>query len=271
MTPHFICIGAQKAGTTWLYDKIRHHPGVWMPPYKEIHYFDAVHGPEKHILRLQTKNRLSEIQKGTKECRKKIKIYGRPYIDAILNVADLNDEWYQRIFAHKDARNRCAGDVTPAYAVLPSAGVEHMRRLCPDARLIHLVRDPVSRALSNLRMAAQRGRLSMDSPEAVLGSRQYERATARSRYSEILPRWEAIFPPAQILYLPFNLIAKAPDEAMRRVEAHLDLPPHGYRDLHEARHPTKAIAVPAAVRDALEENLAPERAYLDARFGAGFG
>src|SRR6185295_12624998 len=38
--PDFLCIGAQKAGTGWLYEQLRSHPGFWMPPMKELHYFD---------------------------------------------------------------------------------------------------------------------------------------------------------------------------------------------------------------------------------------
>lgn len=38
--PSFICIGAQKAGTTWLYEKLKTHPAVSMAEPKEIHYFD---------------------------------------------------------------------------------------------------------------------------------------------------------------------------------------------------------------------------------------
>jgi len=38
--PDFICIGAQKAGTQWLYDQVQHHADFWMPPIKEFHYFD---------------------------------------------------------------------------------------------------------------------------------------------------------------------------------------------------------------------------------------
>jgi len=34
----FICIGAQRAGTTWLFENIRHHPGVSMRT-KELDYF----------------------------------------------------------------------------------------------------------------------------------------------------------------------------------------------------------------------------------------
>src|SRR3954451_6343376 len=40
--PDFICIGAQKAGTGWLYEQLRAHPDFWVPPIKELHYFDRL-------------------------------------------------------------------------------------------------------------------------------------------------------------------------------------------------------------------------------------
>lgn len=42
MPPNFLGIGAQKAGTTWLYENLRRHPEIWMPKRKEIHYFDKL-------------------------------------------------------------------------------------------------------------------------------------------------------------------------------------------------------------------------------------
>ena len=39
--PDFICIGAQKAGTRWLFDQLAFHPGFWMPPIKELHYLNG--------------------------------------------------------------------------------------------------------------------------------------------------------------------------------------------------------------------------------------
>ena len=38
--PNFIGIGVQRAATTWLYNCLSEHPQVFMPPEKEIHYFD---------------------------------------------------------------------------------------------------------------------------------------------------------------------------------------------------------------------------------------
>src|SRR3954463_14128656 len=46
--PDFLCVGAQKAGTGWLYEQLRNHPDFWMPPVKELHYFDrALRTPRK--------------------------------------------------------------------------------------------------------------------------------------------------------------------------------------------------------------------------------
>src|SRR5205809_6538559 len=38
--PDFLCVGAQKAGTSWLYRQLEPHADFWMPPVKELHYMD---------------------------------------------------------------------------------------------------------------------------------------------------------------------------------------------------------------------------------------
>jgi hypothetical protein len=40
--PDFLCVGAQKGGTTWPYWQLDAHPDFWMPPVKELHYFDEL-------------------------------------------------------------------------------------------------------------------------------------------------------------------------------------------------------------------------------------
>ena len=39
MLPNFICIGAFRAGTTWLYSVLSRHPQVFTPPEKELLFF----------------------------------------------------------------------------------------------------------------------------------------------------------------------------------------------------------------------------------------
>lgn len=43
--PTFLGIGAQKAGTTWLYGMLRRHPDIGMPEQKELHFWDR-HEPD---------------------------------------------------------------------------------------------------------------------------------------------------------------------------------------------------------------------------------
>ena len=40
--PDFLCVGVHKGGTTWLYQQLESHPDFWMPPLKELHYFDQL-------------------------------------------------------------------------------------------------------------------------------------------------------------------------------------------------------------------------------------
>ena len=36
----FLGIGVQKSATSWLFKNLKNHPDIWMPPRKELHYFD---------------------------------------------------------------------------------------------------------------------------------------------------------------------------------------------------------------------------------------
>jgi hypothetical protein len=40
--PDFLCVGAQKGGTSWLYRQLERHPDFWMPPVKEFHYLNSL-------------------------------------------------------------------------------------------------------------------------------------------------------------------------------------------------------------------------------------
>lgn len=40
MLPNFLIIGAPRSGTTWIQENIKHHPEIFMPEQKEIHFFD---------------------------------------------------------------------------------------------------------------------------------------------------------------------------------------------------------------------------------------
>lgn len=47
--PNFICVGAQKAGTTTLHDILKNHSQIYLPKLKEAHFFDIEERYEKGL------------------------------------------------------------------------------------------------------------------------------------------------------------------------------------------------------------------------------
>ena len=39
MLPNFLCIGTQRAATTWLFNCLKEHPDVFVPEIKEVDFF----------------------------------------------------------------------------------------------------------------------------------------------------------------------------------------------------------------------------------------
>ena len=121
--PDFLCIGAQKGGTRWLYDQLQLHPDFWMPPVKELHYFDR-RSPSAASVNLG--RRAQESLKRTN--RRQAKLALRPldqrdidFLDAYVHMpwwrTDLDA--YARLFALKG--DLLSGDITPDYSTLDRA------------------------------------------------------------------------------------------------------------------------------------------------------
>jgi hypothetical protein len=47
--PDFIGIGAQKAGTVWLFKNLIAHPQIFIPQWKECHHFDSAYWPDADL------------------------------------------------------------------------------------------------------------------------------------------------------------------------------------------------------------------------------
>jgi hypothetical protein len=145
--PDFLCIGAQKAGTTWLYHQLRNHPAFWLPSIKELHYFDEVHLPAHqawvglHRKRFAV-NSLRDLvpYNGAEEV-------AWPIVAELAQLAQLpiSDAWYAGLF-RQAPEGAVVGEVTPCYSLLPQAGIDHVLRLNPQIRIIFLVRDMIDRA-----------------------------------------------------------------------------------------------------------------------------
>jgi hypothetical protein len=262
--PDFLCIGAQKAGTSWLDAMLRQHPRVFLPPMKEVHFYDFIYLPEHR----------GWIRAGFNQHLRRHGAHGvlADYFARLAALPRRQDAWYAAVFDHPDAAGRVRGEITPAYAILPEEGVARVRATNPAMRIILILRDPVDRALSQLRMAANRRKLkSIDL--AWLDRKMPEllpAALARSAYRDNVERWEAVFPPEQLLYLPFGTIRTAPARLMAEVEGFLGLAPHAYDGLAESVYKTRPVAIDPGVQALLEDRLAGERAWLAGRFGAAW-
>ena len=262
--PDFLCIGAQKAGTSWLYAMLAQNPGIFLPPVKEIHFFDFVHVPENRWwIRQMFGKTATRLVHADSELR--------GYFDRLAPLPRRSDAWYRTVFDHPRAAGRVAGEITPAYSFLPEAGVRHVRAINPAMRILFIIRDPVDRALSQLRMTAEKGSWAAVGPEVIENPRAVARLATRSGYRASIERWEAVFPSEQLLYLPYPRIAADPEGFLSDVEGFIGAPPHRYRAADKSVHRTKPLPVAPEVQPGLERLFAAEREWLAGRFGAAFG
>lgn len=147
---YFICIGAQKSGTTWLARVLADHPDLFLTPVKEIHYFDHVAGLTDHLSAKKRRSRYRKYHQRMWTQWGKLGEHRRQwgwYRDYMDNPVD--DGWYARLFAHRGSRT-FAGEVTPEYAILGEKGLGHIKRLAPGARVLFIMRNPVARAWSQV-------------------------------------------------------------------------------------------------------------------------
>jgi len=260
--PDFLGIGAQKAGTTWLYQMLRQHPDVFFPPIKEIHYFDDVfvpehrswiyHAHERHIERLRSVPEFAE------------------YAVRLRKYPRRSPAWYRAVFTHPQAEDKICGEITPAYALLPREGIEAVRATNPTVRLIYIIREPVQRAISHLKMHAARSGRERVGTEMLADKGLKKAVLARSAYATSIPRWEAVLPSAQFLYLPYRALAEQPTSALSEIESFLGLRPHVYSNPKRKVHVTTQIPVDSEVVNELERHLTQDQGYVRERFGVDF-
>lgn len=161
--PYFICIGAQKAGTHWLYDQLNAHPDIWMPPVKELHYFDRRFNIKKIRVKLgefttmQNEKTVNYSQQFDRFFSQSLAFLKRG-INYDHVTADLN--WYRELFRRQEPL--ITGEITPAYSTLDEETVKTICRGLTDTKFIFFVRDPVERIWSQLRMFWRRNRNSVD-------------------------------------------------------------------------------------------------------------
>lgn len=214
----FLGIGAQKSATTWLDVNLRKHPDIWMPPIKELHYFDrspeyssqshlSKKSPLKSYLsrKLKRENRFSTLKNLTRS------IINDPASALWLCkyfYLKPNDSWYLSLFEH--GGNKIKGEITPDYSMLNDKDVYKVHELLPDLKIIFLIRNPIYRCWSQIRFYWSKNpnfntknlKKFIDSPQQTL----------RSDYTRTMDLWTNYFPKEQFFIGYYDDVENNPEK-----------------------------------------------------------
>ncbi|MEM0985615.1 MAG: sulfotransferase [Pseudomonadota bacterium] len=153
----FLVIGAQKAGTTWICDVLRRHPDVFIPDWKELHFFEQAPNFEKGY------RWYLDFFAGSEHATAR----GEGTPNYFYNVCTPLEH---RDWIHRDVPDRVKAHL-------------------PDVQLILSLRDPVQRAISSYNHFVLRGNIS---PKTALRDCWDTRGIrSAGRYDEQLKKWLA--------------------------------------------------------------------------------
>ena len=255
--PDFLCVGAQKAGTSWLYRQLESHPDFWMPPVKELHYFDEL-------------SRVSPVHSA--RARDEV---GRDFLENVKCLSaqsHLDLEHYGRLFEAK--RSLISGDITPAYSTLTDEIIERVVNHFPNMKVVFLARDPVERAWSQLSMGVRLGMINKfdaGNPEEVVRNLLIPGVLTRSHPSKIVARWRRYVRPDNFRLYFFDDLEENPAELRRSILGFLggdpDKPSGRLKPHHNNDAGQKKLRFTAKVRDRMAQFFEHELKVCAAELG----
>lgn len=250
MSVLFFCVGAAKAGTSWLYSQLVDHPECHFRAIKELHYFDALDGDtlgrelDKH--QTQQSRILNNIasNSATPSDEQARRLTDRAAWMDVLEKGREDCDAYLSYLRHDAGDAKVIGDITPAYALLSQARLAKMSKLTNDVRFLMILRDPVDRLWSHVRMiAARRDDNGIATPErcgrilrrAMKGKE--EQISRRSNYAAAIERLVSAVPGSRFMIEVFEEMTSG--EGLIRICAFLGIAPiqpsfarvHGGQDL----------------------------------------
>lgn len=268
---YFVCIGAQKSGTTWLARVLATHPDLFVTPVKEIHYFDHVAGITEHLSDKKRRSRFRKYhqrlwtQWGRFREHKSQWGWYRHYMSS-----PIDDRWYRGLFQHRGEK-RFAGEITPEYAILGTKGLAHIKRLAPDARVIFIMRNPVARTWSQvLHQCRVRGLdANRQSTEAIVAMLTEQRFGELGDYAATLDDMAATFRPDQTLALFYEDVHQDRQKALEQVCRFIgtSFSPDYFSELGRRFNSSQEAALPDPVRSHLRKIYRPQVEAVRRRVG----
>ena len=206
----FYGIGAQKSGTTWLYHYLLEHPQVFMPRVKEFDYFWVRENGTANRKAAQLVREMHEqLEPGKAPPQFKQGAHIARVTDSGLLVsALLGRSSYGQVFDARDpAEHKAYGEISPSYAMLSVESFREMHALNPAAKFVFIMRDPIKRFWSSIRMLVARNEVNME----VYGTVQKlflqklkepnEHLVAMTDYAGTIKRLEEAVPASLIHYM----------------------------------------------------------------------
>ena len=182
-------IGAQKAGTTWLYNYIQNDPKCNFGQMKEYHHWNSVFIESEKYINIKKKNLFS----------KPIQTLNS---DELLRRTMLRSENYYTLYFNSIINSgfSITGDLTPQYSRTNLEGFKYIKKKLIEfgfnVKVIYLIRDPVERLWSNIRMekklykGIKEGLSDSDALKMLLNDKEW---TTESRYEIVIERIKNVF------------------------------------------------------------------------------
>jgi hypothetical protein len=273
---YLICVGAAKAGTSWLFDHLEGHPDCFLRSVKELHYFDP---PESGLSRMQARSNTSEIARLTarlssvgadQAVRIRRRVADMTAWNAVLDLGPDDLDAYRGYLTEGLQGQRVVADVTPSYSLLPPEDLARLAGVAPDVRILYLMRDPVARLWSHIRMlAAREARPGLEMAE--MAASRMDRALAgddlycggRGDYRGCLERLRAAIDPRRLLVMFTEDLMTRP--GLVRLWDFLGIGP-GPADLENRVHEGVALPLMPVHRDRARVALREQYAYVAQAF-----
>lgn len=265
-------LGATKAGSGWLYRYLLSHPECHLRAIKELHFFDAVEFGYVGARLRKLDRSIGELREGRPDGQADAQTTRRLRdMEAWRRIAATGDTGgYLDYLADGRGNRGVVADITPAYALLSPARLRAMGGLVPDTRFVFLMRDPVDRFWSHVRMLARRA-VPAGSDPAEAAERIAGRALAgqepdllrRGAYDEILPRLKSAVPAGRLYVDIFEDVV--PAGSVARLCAFLGISPRPARDRRP--HSGVEVALGAALRGRIRSLLMPQYDHVRSELG----
>ncbi|GAA3870985.1 sulfotransferase [Celeribacter arenosi] len=278
------CVGATKAGTSWLYRYLHGHDEVALAAIKEAHFFDTIDFDDFEFQIGAFEDRVRDMKSAKATAEANGNIWKAENLSA--QIADLErlisalrqgeeglPAYLDYVFSQAGAGTRVVGDITPSYALLSQERLAMMAGLTDDVRIVYLMRDPVERLWSHVRMQAKRNcpphktlaQKSRGILKRVTHNQHEGHIMARGDYAAAVAKLKKAVP-AEKLHIEFSERLYTED-GLRKLCHFLDIT-YKPGDMERRVHEGVQIELEDDMRGWAAEYLAPQYAYVEEHIGA---